>query len=107
MGDRAMIEVDREVMIQKRLSPWVTTSFLATPGTIYDASLAHRGGRMAKFEIQFVYSPVLNRQPETVEADFFEDREGFIDFVRNIDGDNKRIARYRSGDIQRILRTEN
>jgi hypothetical protein len=61
---------------------------------------------MAKFEIQFVYSAAMNRQPETVEADFYEDREGFVDFLRDFSGDNKRVARYRADDIQRILRTE-
>jgi len=89
-------------MIRTLLSPWFSTGFLAVPGEVYDAPLNGKGERMAKFEIQFVYSPSEDRRDETVEADYFDDHGDFVDFTR----ESNVVARYRASEIRRVLRLE-
>jgi hypothetical protein len=57
---------------------------------------------MAKFQPT---SPE-DRHDEDVEADHFEDKQDFVDFIQSRGGRPRIVARYRSRDIRRILRTE-
>ena len=96
--------VDRAVLITRRLTPWVTTSFLAEPGRGYDAALSNgKGGCMAKFKITFVRG---NRDAETVEADHYSDHPPFVDF--EVESEDRAswdvVARFRADDIQQIMR---